>query len=155
MKRSTFITAFFLLFVTASAWATEANSCASKSAGMKPSERDAFMKSCLAQVNAAANSKEGEQARKRAACEQNAQNRKLQGNDKANYVASCVNTNEAQTAAQSHGVVAQKSAPAAEKPVRKAAATQAKPAKHKSCAQQAKEKALKGEERKKFMASCK
>ncbi len=155
MKRSTLITAFFMLFVTASAWATEANSCASKSAGMKPSERDAFMKSCLAQVNSAVNSKEGEQQRKRASCEQNAQNQKLQGNDKANYVASCVNANEAQAAAKSKGVVAESKPATAEKPVRKAAATQSKPAKHKSCAQQAKDKGLKGEERKAFLHSCK
>ncbi len=159
MNRSVVLTGVLMLFVTTSVFAAQSNDCASKGAHMKPAERDAFMKSCLAQLSSPANAKEREQQRKKAQCEQNASNQHLQGNEKSNYVASCVNKNEAETAAKAAPATAvAKTTP--EKSSHKVAATQnGKPAKQgnhrKSCAQQAKDKGLKGDERKKFLSSCK
>lgn len=161
MNRSILLTCFLTLFVTTSALAMDGKSCTSKSAQLKPSERDAFMKSCLAQLSSPANTKEIEQQKKQAQCEQNAKNRHMQGNEKASYVASCVSKNEAVAAAKAEPAhAAAKASTAPEKAVRKTAAEQpknhAKQKSHaKSCAQQAKEQGLTGDERKKFMAGCK
>jgi hypothetical protein len=75
--------------------ALEASSCAAKSVHLKPSERSTYLKSCLAQVSSPANVKDAELRRKRALCEQNAKNYKMQGNNRNEYIATCMNENEA------------------------------------------------------------
>jgi hypothetical protein len=155
MNRGSLLTCFLMLFVATPALAMDGKACTSKAAQLKPAERDAFMKSCLAQLSSPANTKELEQQHKQAQCEQNAKNQHAQGNEKAAYVSACMNKNEAVAAAKAEPTHAADKA-LAEKPVRKVSAEQtAKKKPAKSCAQQAKEKGLKGDERKQFIASCK
>ena len=93
------IAALTCLLLSANAYALQGNDCASRSEKIIPAERGAFMKSCLAQAESPANVREETRRRKDAQCEQNAKNKKLQGGEKAAYVASCMNKNEAATAA--------------------------------------------------------
>ena len=79
--------------------ALQGSECSARSAKLNPAERDSFMKSCLAQAEEPANVREEERKHKVAVCEQNAKNKKLQGNDKANYHDNCMNKNEAATVA--------------------------------------------------------
>ncbi len=144
------------LFVVAPAMAAmDGNSCVAKSKQYKASEREAFMKKCLADISSPANVKEVERERKRSVCEQNAKNLKEQGTDKNQYVNECMNKNEAAAAAAEVAATAPAAAPApakeAAKPVRKAAAS------HKSakaCSQEATKKGLKGDARKQFLKTC-
>lgn len=123
MKTTILLVYALSLFFPLPALAVDARSCAAKSEQLKLSEREAYLKSCLAQVSSPANVKEAELQHKRSVCEQNAKNLKLQGNDKGKYVATCINKNEAETAAKS--VLAKDTA----KPGRGPGSTQAKPAK--------------------------
>lgn len=102
MKSSVLSVYFLIMFFAMPALALEASSCAAKGAHLKLSQRSAFMKSCLAQVSSPANVKEAELRHKRALCEQNAKNYKLQGNNRANYTATCINKNEAEAAAKAN-----------------------------------------------------
>lgn len=95
MKSIVFVIYFLVMLFALPALAVEVNSCAAKSAQLKLSERSAYMKSCLAQASSPANVKEAELQHKRALCEQNAKNYKLQGNSRANYIPTCINKNEA------------------------------------------------------------
>lgn len=100
MKVNTLLACFTLSLVAVPALAAAAaNNCTSQSTKLKSSERSAFMKSCLAQLNSPSSVKEKEQQNKKALCEQNAKNRNLQGNEKSNYLATCMNVNEAQAVA--------------------------------------------------------
>lgn len=110
MKSSVMFVCFLQIFFAVPALAMEASSCAARSAHLRLSERNAYMKSCLAQVSSPANVKEAELRRKRALCEQNAKNFKLQGNDRANYIATCMNRNEAEAAAKHNQTIASKKA---------------------------------------------
>lgn len=100
MKLSILCVYVLTLFFSMQAWAMDSRSCSDQSAQLAPSERKAFLQSCLAQVSSPANVKEIELQRKKAVCEQNAKNYKLQGNDKANYVVTCINKNEAAAAVE-------------------------------------------------------
>ncbi len=95
MKHLATLTCLLLSFIAPPAFAIPSNDCAAKSAKVKPEEQDDFMKSCLAQAASPSNVKEAKQKHKGALCEQNAKNKKLQGGDKANYQANCMNKNEA------------------------------------------------------------
>ncbi len=99
MKYFAALTCLLLTSVAAPAVALPTNDCAARSEKVKPTERDDFLKSCLAQVGAPANVKEVKQKHKSALCEQNAKNKQLQGNDKASYQSNCMNKNEAAMAA--------------------------------------------------------
>ena len=99
MKYIAALTCLLLTFFANPAFAVAGNDCAAKSEKVKVTERDEFMKSCLAQVGTPANVKEAKQKHKSARCEQNAKNMKLQGDDKGNYQADCINKNEAVVAA--------------------------------------------------------
>ncbi len=154
MNRGSILTCFLMLFVSTPVLALDGKACTSKAAQLKPAERDEFMKNCLAQLSSPANTKEMEQQHKQAQCEQNAKNQHVQGNEKAAYVSACMNKNEAVAAAKAEPTHAADKA-LADKPVRKVSTEPAKKKQGKSCAQQAKEKGLKGDERKQFIASCK
>jgi len=149
----------FLGFFTtaASALATDANSCASQSAKLKASERNTFMKNCMAQLSSPASIKEKEQQNKKALCEQNAKNRKLQGNEKANYLTTCMNENQAQAVASKAPAKPQaKAKPEKSRaPVKTAQKKDTSPSPvAKSCAHQATDKGLNGDARSKFMDKC-
>lgn len=83
------------LLIAIPALAMDANTCIAESAQLEMSKRDAYIKSCLDKVSAPDNVKKAELQQKRALCEQNAKNHKLQGNDKASYLETCMNKNEA------------------------------------------------------------
>ncbi len=111
MKYIASLTCLLLISIATPAFALQGSDCSAKSAKLNPAEREKFMKSCLAQAESPANVQEEERKHKSALCEQNARNKKLQGNDKANYHANCMNKNEAaaiasaqpkSTVAQSH-----------------------------------------------------
>jgi hypothetical protein len=101
MKHIATLTCLLLTIIATPVFAVPGNDCASRSEKIKPADREDFMKSCLAQVGTPANVKEAKQKHKSALCEQNAKNKKLQGSDKGNYQADCVNKNEAVVAANS------------------------------------------------------
>jgi hypothetical protein len=99
MKYIASLICLLLISIATPALALQGSECSAKSAKLKPAERDSFMKSCLAQAEDPANVREEERKHKIAVCEQNAKNKKLQGNDKANYHENCMNKNEAATVA--------------------------------------------------------
>jgi len=149
---------FLGFFIAAPALAADANSCASQSAKLKSSERNAFMKTCMAQLSSPASIKEKEQQNKKALCEQNAKNRKLQGNEKSNYLTTCMNENQAQAVASKSPAKPQAKAKP-EKPRAPVKTAQKKdtaptPQVAKACAHQATEKGLNGDARSKFMDKC-
>lgn len=99
MKYIAVLTCLLLTSIANTSFAVQGNDCAARSEKVKVTERDEFMKSCLAQVDTPANVKEAKQKHKSARCEQNAKNMHLQGADKGNYQADCINKNEAVVAA--------------------------------------------------------
>ena len=99
MKYIAALICLLLSSIATSALAIQGNDCATRSEKVKPAERDAFMKTCMAQVSSPSNVKEIEQKNKSTLCEQNAKNKKLQGSDKSNYHTNCMNKNEAVVAA--------------------------------------------------------
>jgi hypothetical protein len=99
MKYIASLICLLLISIATPVFALQGSECSAKSAKLKPDERDSFMKSCLAQAEEPANVREEERKHKVAVCEQNAKNKKLQGNDKANYHDNCMNKNEAATVA--------------------------------------------------------
>ncbi len=99
MKYIAALTCLLLTSIANPAFAAPGNDCAARSEKVELTKRDEFMKSCLAQAGTPANVKEAKQKHKTARCEQNAKNMKLQGADKGNYQADCVNKNEAVVAA--------------------------------------------------------
>jgi hypothetical protein len=152
MNRNLLLACFAMLFASTSVMALDGKSCEAKSAQLKLSERDAFMKSCLAQLSTPANVKETQQQDKRVRCEQNAKNQNLQGNEKGNYITSCITENEAAAAAKAAPAQTEaKAAPAAK--AKHVSAAASKPGI--SCAKQARKKGLKGDARKEFMKDCK
>ncbi len=135
------------LFVNAPAMAKDATNCGSNSSQVKPSE----MHDCLARMNDPARVRERQEQTKRDHCEQNAKNRKLEGNAKASFMSSCMNENQA---AAAHASVTQGRAtsPAAQP---KQASTPRKKKTANSCVQQADKQGLKGAQRKQFLKTCK
>lgn len=91
----------FLLFTTAvHAFANSNNDCKSQSAKLAPAERDAFMKSCL--KKSADKSREKAQKEKEGQCNQNAINKKLEGQKKQEYLQHCYRENDFDTKAPPH-----------------------------------------------------
>ena len=142
-----------LALVSTPAMSMDSKSCQAQSAQMQSAERDAFMKKCLAQLSDPANVKDRQQQSKRARCEQNAKNQNLQGSAQANFVASCMNKNEAAEAAKATPAQAEPKAAPAAKPPKKSSANGGKPGN--SCLKQARQKGVKGDERKQFLKDCK
>jgi hypothetical protein len=103
MNRNISATCFLIMFITTSAMALDENSCVSQSAQLKPSERDAFIKSCLKQLSSPSNVEKAEQQRLKALCEQNAKNYHLEGDEQTNYVTSCMSHNEAEVVQSAPG----------------------------------------------------
>ncbi|HXU93349.1 MAG TPA: hypothetical protein VFP33_06800 [Gallionella sp.] len=93
--------ACFLLFISTSVLAApDPNNCYSGSMQLKPSERDAYIESCMAMVSAPANVQEEFHRSKLRFCEQNVKNMKLRGDTRSNYIDTCMNSNEAEVAAK-------------------------------------------------------
>ncbi len=136
------------LFMNAPAMAKDATDCSTNSSQVKPSE----MHDCLARMNDPARVRERQEQAKRDNCEQNAKNRKLEGNAKATFMSSCMNENPA---AAAHASVTQGRAasPAAAQP--KQASTPRKKKTANSCVRQADKQGLKGAQRKQFLQTCK
>jgi hypothetical protein len=101
MKFIAALTGLLLISIAPSTFALPSNDCAAKSEKVNLADREQFMKKCLAEVGAPEKVKEAKQKHKKARCEQNAKNMKLQGEDKGNYQAECVNKNEAVEVAKS------------------------------------------------------
>lgn len=101
MKYIAALTGLLLISIAPSAFALPTNDCAARGEKVAVTERDAFLKSCLAEAGAPTKVKEAKQKHKKARCEQNAKNMKLQGEDKGSYQEECVNKNEAVVVAES------------------------------------------------------
>ncbi len=154
-----------MAFSTQAFSAQTGRDCEVKGQQIAPEKRDAFLKSCLAQTSAPANVQEITQKNKRSTCEQNSKNLKLNPGNKPGYIEECMHKNEAAAVAKSLNAP-QSNPPATQvtksqsKPARTGAnkAVSEKPAKSTgrkySCSHQAKEKGLKGNERKQFMKDC-
>jgi hypothetical protein len=100
MQFSTLLVRSILPFIATPAFAAiDANSCATQSSKLKPYERNAFIISCLTQLNTSASIKQREQQNKKALCEQNVKNLNLHGSGQSKYLATCMNANEAEVAA--------------------------------------------------------
>jgi len=134
-----------LLFISTSSFALQGSDCSAKSEKLPVSERKDFVKSCLAQAEAPANIQEEERKHKSATCEQNAKNKKLQGQDKATYISNCMNKNEAAALANAqpkHEVNAKSSSAATDNAKKKApaktTASKAPAKKHKAHKKEAK-----------------
>lgn len=159
MNRSLLLACITMLFVSTSAMALDGKTCEAKAAHMNQADHDAFMKTCLAQMSEPSNVKEVQQQDKKARCEQNAKNQKLQGNEKTNYVSTCMTENEAAAVKKATPQVESKPAAPAEKPKHAAATNGAKGTtankKSNSCVKQANKKGLKGDARKEFLKDCK
>jgi hypothetical protein len=154
MKRVLLLVCFALLPVSFPALAKDGKACEAESAKLPTAERDAHMKKCLAQLGDPANVKQTQQQDKQARCEQNAKNQQLQGGDKSSYVSSCISNNEAADAAKASAAGQPAPAKQAAAPKAKHASAKSTPTGAKSCSAQAKEKGLKGKDRKEFMKTC-
>ncbi len=152
MNARVVLAGFTMFLLSASAMAMDAKTCEAKASHLQSAERNDFMKKCLADLSDPSNVKENQQQEKRARCEQNAKNQKLQGGAQANFVSSCMTKNEAAEAAKAAPAQTVASTAPAAKPKKAAANGKSKP--HVSCAKQAKQKGLKGDERKQFLKEC-
>ncbi len=101
MKYIAALTGLLLISIAPAVFAVPTNDCAARGEKVAVTERDAFLKSCLAEAGAPTKVKEAKQKHKKARCEQNAKNMKLQGEDKGSYQEECVNKNEAVVVAES------------------------------------------------------
>lgn len=99
MKPTTLLTSLLTFAVLTPVLAFGATNCESKDAQMSTAQRTAFTKQCLADISSPANVAYLAQQQKQMSCEQNAKNKSLQGTAKANYLAKCVNQNDAKEAA--------------------------------------------------------
>lgn len=99
MKPSVLFTCSLLFTATSALAAPDPNSCVPDSMKLKPSERGAYINSCMALVSAPANVKEEFERNKLRFCKQNVKNMKLQGEAKSNYLNTCMTSNEAEAAA--------------------------------------------------------
>lgn len=90
-----------LITIATPAIALQGSECLESSKKLNPAERESFMKTCLAKAQDPANVREVERKQKSAQCEQNARNKKLQGNEKTKYHDNCMNKNDAAAIAKS------------------------------------------------------
>ncbi|HYR05072.1 MAG TPA: hypothetical protein VEP71_00130 [Gallionella sp.] len=89
-----------LLSIAPPVLAQDMRSCEAQSAQLKENERNAFLKSCLAQASTPANVQKTSQQDKLHFCEQNAKNMSMQGTERSSYIKTCMNSNEAEAAAR-------------------------------------------------------
>jgi hypothetical protein len=95
MKYIAALTGLLLISIAPAALAGPGNDCAARSEKVAVTEKDDFLKTCLAEASAPAKIKEAKHKHKKARCEQNAKNMKLQGKDKGEYQEDCLNKNQA------------------------------------------------------------
>jgi hypothetical protein len=95
MKYISALTCILLTTLSAPVFALQGADCAAKGEKINQTERKEFIKTCLAQAEAPSNVQQEELKHKKATCEQNAKNKKLQGKALADYHAECMNKNEA------------------------------------------------------------
>jgi hypothetical protein len=101
MKYIAALICLLLTSIAPSTFAVPSNDCAARSEKVAATERDDFLKSCLAEASAPHKVKEAKQKHQQARCEQNAKNMKLQGKEKGSYQEECINKNEAAVVAES------------------------------------------------------
>lgn len=160
-----------LVLVTSTALAASQSSCEERSMREPTNNRHVFMQNCLAQTNTPEHLRAITAAEKRATCEQNAKNMKMEGGRRGDYINSCANKNEAIAEAKRYNVDSQGTTTArprnvsiaavknrqAETPRKHKAAQkqEAGAAKHKrNCSKEANNDGLKGKERRKFLVQC-
>ena len=80
---------------SASAKPLDEHSCLDQSKKLDAQDRAAYLKACLAWARSPANVQEAALKAKQLRCEQNAKNLALAGSEKAGYINSCLNRNEA------------------------------------------------------------
>jgi hypothetical protein len=95
MKYFSALTCILLTTLSAPVFALQGADCAAKGEKINQAERKEFIKTCLAQAEDPSNVRQEELKHKKATCEQNAKNKKLQGKALADYHAECMNKNEA------------------------------------------------------------
>lgn len=95
MKYIAALTGLLLTSIATAAFAVPGNDCAARSEKVAVTEKDDFLKACLAEASAPAKITEAKHKHKKARCEQNAKNMKLQGKDKGEYQEDCLNKNQA------------------------------------------------------------
>lgn len=90
MNHDIALAGLLMLIAGGSAQAADANLCLEQSAQLTPSERSAFMESCLAQLRSQPSVDEAKQNNRQSRCAQNARNLNLQGDVQERYIASCM-----------------------------------------------------------------
>ena len=137
MKYIAALTGLLLISIAPAAVAGPSNDCAARSEKVAVSEKDAFLKTCLAEASAPAKIKEAKHKHKKARCEQNAKNMKLQGKDKGEYQEDCLNKNQAAEVKSTIAVADANPTPPAANESQKSSSS--KPAEHKRAAKKQKE----------------
>ena len=99
MKHLILLSQLLLLTIATSAEAHHGESCLDQSSHLKTQERAAYLTGCLAEASSPAKVQEAFLQEKRLRCTQNAKNLKLQGDEKAGYINTCLAKNEAAEAA--------------------------------------------------------
>lgn len=100
MNTKTLVASLLTLSILAPVVAMGAVNCEPKNTRLSTAERTAYTRQCLIQASAPANVKRVAEQQKKMSCEQNAQNKALQGAARADYVARCVRSDEARDAAE-------------------------------------------------------
>ena len=95
MKTLVLLPCCLLLIANAHALAMDAKYCESQGTGLIGAEHAAFIKSCLAKIGSPAYVEELTRQNKKLSCEKNAKNKALRDNEKAGYIATCMERNEA------------------------------------------------------------
>ncbi len=168
MKCSWWVLQCLILSLSTTAWAAaDSQNCEAKSQQIKGEARNQFLISCLARASSPENVKTVAAQKKRALCEQNSKNMRLEGGKKSGYINDCMNKDEAASVANRintrapalvqakpairNNTVATGSHSTAPK---KAVTKQNTAGNKQSCSSQAKQKGLKDEARKKFLRDC-
>lgn len=142
MKYIAALTGLLLISIAPAAVAVSGNDCAARSEKVAVTEKDEFLKTCLAEASAPAKIKEAKHKHKKARCEQNAKNMKLQGKDKGEYQEECLNKNQAAEVKSNIAVADANATPSAANATSPAAnekSSSAKPAERKHAAKKQKE----------------
>ena len=168
MKRSCWVLQCLILCLSATAWAGTGNqSCEAKSQQIRGEARNKFLTSCLARASSPENVKAVAAQMKRARCEQNSKNMRLEGGKKSDYINDCMNKDVAASVAnkinarapalvQTKSTARNNTVPASSRSTahKPAVAKQNTASNKQSCSSQAKQKGLKDEARKKFLREC-
>ena len=95
MKTLVLLPCCLLLIANTPALAMDAKYCESQGTHLIGAEHAAFMKSCLAKTGSPAYVEELTRQSKKLSCEKNATNKALRDNEKAGYITTCMEKNEA------------------------------------------------------------